>query len=260
MKYNLFTTLVFLALPFSLLSQVSVDEELISNSETMKQKYVFTMSSGNVMKTALGPFRITDIQKGKKHFSGKKTEDYLVLQGKQASVKRSVSKISTQPFTLYILQDGADSIISIMDLIMVKGGNHAIIESYSGTAKEEKNSDSYCLSMSIQVKSDSLAWHLSPRNDQPIEYNDFPVFYDGVLTDGTEKILIKGTDDFPSRGKGFLKPITDGVVFIYNKKQVAALRIRMNPGVWFSNNISERHRKVIAAAMLSWLSIRQKTP
>lgn len=257
MNYNLVAGLLFMVLPLSLLSQVSVDEELISNGEMMKQKYVFTMSSGNVIKTALGPFRITDIEKGKKHFSGRKTEDYFIIQSKHVSSKRSVSKISTQPFTLTILQDGADSIISNMDLIMVEGGNHAIIESYSGKAKEEKNTDSYCLSMSIQVKSDSMLWHLSQRDDQPIEYNDFPVSYDGVLTDGIDKILIKGTDDFPTKGKGFLKPITEGVVFIYNKKQIAALRIHMNPGVWFSNTISERHRQVIAAAMLSWLSIRK---
>ena len=247
-----------MVMPLSLLSQVSVDEELISNSETMKQKYVFTMSNGNVLKTALGPFRITDIEKGKKHFAGRKTEDYFTMQGKHVSLKRSASKISTQPFTLIILQDGADSIITNMDLIMVEGGNHALIESYSGNAKQEKSADSYCLSMSIQVKSDSLAWNLSERNDLPIEYNDFPVLYDGMLTDGTDKILVKGTDDFPSKGRGIFKPVSDGIVFIYNKKQIAALRIRMNTGVWFSNTISERHRQVIAAAMLSWLSIRKK--
>jgi hypothetical protein len=83
--------------------------------------------------------------------------------------------------------------------------------------------------------------------------------YDGVLTDGMDKILVKGSDDFPTKAKGILRPITEGVVFIYNKKQVAALRTRMTPEVWFSNNISERQRQVIAAAMLSWLSIRSRS-
>lgn len=258
MKYNLASALALMAVPLSLLSQVSVDEELLSNSETMKQKYVFTMSSANVAKTALGPFRITDIDKGKKHFLGRKTEDYLVIQSKHASLKRSVSKIKSRPYTLTILQDGADSIISNMELITVDGGNHALIESYSGDAKEEKNTDSYCLHMSIQIRGDSLAWYLSQFDDLPIEYNDFPVLFDGVLTDGTDKILVKGTDDFSPNKKGFLKPITDGIVFIYNKKQVAALQIRMNTKAWFSNTISERHKRVIAAAMLSWLSINRK--
>lgn len=94
------------------MSQVTINDALLNNSEMLKLNRAFSLSSGNVHKISFGPFKTVNIHKGKQHLVGRQKDAYLDVKGKSVSIKRSVSKINRQPFSLTIIQDGADTIIS----------------------------------------------------------------------------------------------------------------------------------------------------
>ena len=258
MKHFIATSLFVMLIPISLLSQVAIDDALITTGENIQLKRGFGLSSGNVHKTSFGSFKTIDIQKGKKHFVGRDKEAFLEIKGKKAGIRKTVSSKNAQPFSLTIIQVGADTIISNINLITIKGGNHALIEISSGKSDNDEGSVSYCGDIQIQIKTDTLNWQMPLNPDQYTDYSDYSDFtssFDRVLTNGVDNIMAKEADGFPIKRKLF-KNSARGIVFIYNKKQVAALETYPETSIWFSKDIKPNHKQVIAAAMISFLSIR----
>jgi len=254
MKHPIISSLLLTMIPLSLLSQLTIDDALLNSSENMKLNGGFSLSSGNLHKTSFGSFKTIDIHKGKAQLVGKHKEAYLEIKNKKSSIKNAVSTVNSQPFSLTIVQEGGDTIISNIDLTTVKGGGHALIEMKSGNAQDdENNKTNYCEDIQVQVKTDSLIWHMPPNDDQHADYDDFPLSFDRTLTNGLDKIIVTGAEGFPTKRKLF-KNATRGVVFLYNKKQVAALETYPDTSIWFSNDINEVHKEVIAAVIISLLS------
>lgn len=254
MKRYPFICLMFFIIPGSVMCQVIVTDALLNNSEVFKLDRKATVTSDNMHKTSFGPFRIIDISKGKQHLIGRQTDPFLDMRGKNVNLKKSARKINAQPFSLLIAQYGADTIISNMNLTTLTGVEHALIEFKGGKPADEQTSYSYCDDMVIQIRSDSLNWRLSQYNDQFDDYSDFPLLFDGELTNGKDKIQVRGAEDFPMK-KNIFGNQTQGIVFYFNRKQVAALETYPQATIWFSNTIQEHHKQVIAAVMISWLSI-----
>ena len=112
--------------------------------------------------------------------------------------------------------------------------------------------------MVIQIRTDSLNWHMPQNIDPEADYTDFPLSFDGILTNGVDNILVKGAEGFPVKRKTF-ENSTKGIVFLHSKKQVAALETYPQTSIWFSNDIKAHHKQVIAAAIISLLSISNST-
>lgn len=252
MKYYTVIYLMLTLIPGSAMCQVSVDDALINSSEVMKLKRESLSSLESLHKVAFGPFKIVAIHKGKQHFEGRERDAFYEIKGREKGFRNSVSTKTSQPFSLAVIKDGGDSIITNMNLITVKGGDHALIEISNRKAPAEENISSYCADMFIQIRKDSLSWQMPQISDE--DDKDFPLSFDRVLTNGTDKILVKGAEDFPVKSRLF-KSSTTGIVFIYNKKQVAALEWYPEKSIWIKNSINESQQQAIAAVMISLLSI-----
>lgn len=244
---------MLMALPYSILSQVSINDALLNKGEMLTLNRAFTLSSGSVRKISFGPFKTVDIHKGKQHLVGRQKDAYLDISGKNAGMKRSVSKINSQPFSLTITEDGGDTIISNLELTTIKGGNHALVEMSSGKSSDEESVSSYCDDVAVQIKNDSLPWRMPSTDDQQIDYNDFPLSFDRILSNGIDKIYVTGANGFPVKRKAF-ENHTKGIVFVLNKKQLAALETYPETTIWFSNDINKNHKQVIAGVVISLLS------
>lgn len=253
MKHYIILGFLLIIIPFSIMSQVPINDALLNKSEMLKLKWKFVFTNSTLRKTSFGPYATVDIRKGKQHLVGRQHEDYLDIKGKNVSMKRSVSTIKSQPFSLIILQDGADTIISNLDLTTVKGGDHALLEVGNSKTPEEENITSYCDDVMVQVKTDSLNWRMPATDDQHADYNDYPLSFDRVLTNGVDKIYVQGADGFPVKRRMY-ENHTKGIVFVYNKKQLAALETYPETTIWFSNDIKANHKQVIAAVIISLLS------
>ncbi|MEO8772195.1 MAG: hypothetical protein ABI402_19000 [Ferruginibacter sp.] len=219
----------------------------------LKLNQKFIVSSGTLHKISFGPFKTIDINKGKQHLVGRQEEVYLDVKGKNTGIKKGVNKIKSQPFSLVIIQDEKDTIISNMDVISMRE-KRALVEIRSGKAQDDESTVSYFEDISIQTRSDSLNWQMTQDNDQEDDDLEFPLSFKGILTNGADKILAEGADGFPVKRKTFANS-TKGIVFLYKKKQVAALETYPETSIWFSNDINKNHKQVIAAAIISILSL-----
>jgi len=257
MKYSIIICFMLMTIPISILSQVYIDDALLNKSEMLKLKRGFSRVSGNLQKTSFGPFKTVNINSGKQHLVGRQNNPYVGIAGKNVSLKKSVSTTSSKPYSITIIQEGADTIISNMDLITIKGGNRALIQLGKRNAADDESSVSYCEDMMIQIRNDTLNWHM-PQNNNQTDPAAFPASFDRILTNGVDNILVKEAEGFPSRFR-MDKNMAQGIVFIHNKKQIAALATYPEISIWLSNTINERHKQVIAAVMISLLSI-SKTP
>ncbi len=255
MKPSIIICFMLTAISYCLSAQVAISDALLNNSEMVKYKQRFSFTNKDLHKSSFGPFTTVDIHSGRQHLIGREKESYFEIKGKSISTKTAMSKIKTQPFALTIIQDGGDSIISNVDLISVQGGDHALVEMTSGKALENEAIKFYCASMTIQIRSDSLDWHMEQKNGKyDADYDDYPLLFDRILTNGVDNIFAKGAEAFPVTRKLFGNT-TKGIVFIYNKKQVAALQTYPETFIWFSKDIKEPHKQVIAASIISLLSI-----
>ena len=94
---------------------------------------------------------------------------------------------------------------------------------------------------------------MPPKDDEHADYEDYPLQFDRVLTNGLDNIIVTGADGFPVKRKSF-ENHTKGIVFIYNKKQVAAFETDPETSIWFSKDIMQNHKQAIAAVIISLLS------
>jgi len=116
MNRLIISSLLIIIIPLRLLSQLSIGDALINNSENIKPRTGFSLASSNLHKTFLGPFETVSIQKEKSHPTGNHKEAYLEIKNRKSSIKNAVSTVNSEPFSLTILQDGGDTIISNIDL------------------------------------------------------------------------------------------------------------------------------------------------
>jgi hypothetical protein len=253
MKYSsiLILSTVLCTISTSLPCQVPVDESLVTG-EAVKLKIGLGYSSAIPRKITAGPYEITKIDKGKSHLVGSRRDAYFDIKGKTSGIKSGLISTKSQPFSLTIVQEGIDTIITNIDLTTIKGG-HALIEMSSGKGVEEESSTSYCEEIQVQVKTDSLNWHMPPDDDQHTDYEDYPLSFNRILTNGRDMIIVTGADGFPTKRKSFQNH-TKGLVFIYKKKQLASLETYPDTSIWFNKDITENHKNVIAGIIIALLS------
>ena len=74
----------------------------------------------------------------------------------------------------------------------------------SGSVKDDENSKTnYCEDIQIQIKSDSLFWHMPPTDVQHSDYDGFSLSFDRTLANGVDEIMVTGADGFPVKTQAF---------------------------------------------------------
>lgn len=251
MKIIVAVALLFLAFANTGMCQVSVSEALISGSEPFRLNTFFVQSSGDVRKISIGPFKTIKIQQGKDHLVGQMPQPFLAVIKKNVGLKKSIVTTTARPYSMRILSDGNDTAVANIEMTTVKG-ERALIEMTSGNAVPENNKRFYCSNIEIQVKSDSLSWYMPQYDDDNADFSDYPLSFDRILTNGIDQILVEGAEDFPAR-KAF-RNATRGIVFIRNKKQIAALETYPQTALWLTADIDAKSKTVIGAIAVTLLA------
>lgn len=252
-----------------------VDTSLLNNSDNWKVKSGM-MTGRTLPKIKFGPFETVEVEKGKKSIVGSDKEKWLTVSSNGGGFGRTITTEKAQPFSLTALFNQTDSIM--IDMLMATFTNDKRITFRLGNKEQPDQHYSYSYSEQTIIKSNkfSESWLLPSVNFKQVidpeflngseqgklfgftvtsnkeEYEKAEAEYANfktILRSENDSFEIRTAKGFPIGGKVRKLDASRGIVFLHKGEQVAALL--MPSQLWLRKDVSDKHKQVLGAAVLS---------
>lgn len=238
-------TYLSVLLPLIASSQVSVDTMLINNSDHWQIKNGITLS-WKISKIKFGPYETIEIDKSQKKTVESKKEKSLEGSKGMLGIMKTTTTTQTKPYSLSVLHNSKDTINIDMILVTVFKNKRETIQFGKNEQADENGSIVFFNEASFKIDPNTSTWNM----------DNVSVLKNENLTDS---FLLKNAKGFKIGGKVRKAEwlwAQDGYVFFLGDKQVAAIQTFPEINIWLKRDLSEDHRKVLGAAIISMITAR----